>query len=62
VHDLLLGRLNKEVISGRTIWRMPGRDKKCVRNFGWKSEGKRLLERLRYGRQDNIKMGLKETG
>jgi hypothetical protein len=41
---------------------MNGRDEKCIQNFGWKPEGKRLLGRLKHKWEDNIIMDLRETG
>jgi hypothetical protein len=38
------------------------RDKKCIKSFGCKSEGKRLLGRLRRRWEDNIGMDLREIG
>jgi len=35
---------------------------KCIQDFGWKTEGKRLLRRLRCRWEDNIRMDLGETG
>jgi hypothetical protein len=42
------------------ITRMEERDKKCIQYFGWKPEGKRLLERPRCRQEDNIKTDPRE--
>jgi hypothetical protein len=39
---------------------MHGRDKKCIQNFGWKTEGKRPLRRPNC-RWEDIRMDLNET-
>ena len=38
---------------------MHDEEEKCVQDFGWKAEGKRLFERTRHTWKDNIKVDLK---
>jgi len=38
-----------------------GRDEKCIQNFGWVTDGRRLLRRPGRTWEDNIRMDLKHT-
>jgi hypothetical protein len=39
-----------------------GGEEKCIPAFGWETEGKRHLGRLRYKWEDNVKVCLKKIG